>query len=189
MQTMTRRFVVRSETTAPVRLRPSSDRDYRVMSRVVRDAVDGRGKSCPIYTVPGFAAPRVEGKSYHWTTPGGRPVYHPSAYARAFGKAVYHGSTLQIVVGAGWMLRAAQRHEARADRDRASRRKALARLAKSTRRLTLTDALKAGLCAAGVRGWCMLAGLDIDAGATVSEVYAAYRRLPRPEVLRVLLAR
>jgi hypothetical protein len=178
----------RIKKDTPTLLRPTQDRDYRSMSRAVRGAVDSRGKNCPIFTVPGFAPPSVEGQSYHWTTPGGRPVYHPSAYSRAFGRPVYHGSTLRIVVGAGWLLRAALRAAQAQEQDRERTRRLMSRAAKSARRLTLQDAQKAGLCAAGVRGWCMLAGLDPDAGATLAEIVAAYRRLPRPEVLRVIRA-
>lgn len=80
---------------------------YRVLSRVVRAALNLSGTPYPIRFRDGFARPKLVGRSYHWTTPGGRPVYHPSAYRRAFGRPVYHGSTLEIVVGAGWALRAA----------------------------------------------------------------------------------
>lgn len=76
----------------------------RSVSRIVRAAVRMTGHSCPIIDVDGFAPPTVEGESYHWTTPGGRPVYHPNAYRRAWGKPVYHGSTLRIRVGRGWIL-------------------------------------------------------------------------------------
>ena len=58
----------------------------------------------PVVVVEGDAAPTLEGEGYHFTTPGGRPVYHPNAYRAAWGKVVYHASTLRVVVGAKWVL-------------------------------------------------------------------------------------
>jgi hypothetical protein len=58
--------------------------------------------TCPVRIVAGALAPEVRGESYHWTTPGGAPVRYPSAYSRAFGRPVYHASTLRVVVGEDW---------------------------------------------------------------------------------------
>jgi hypothetical protein len=56
-----------------------------------------------VVVVPGCAPPKLCGEGYHWVTPGGRPVYHPSAYRRAFGRPVYVHSTRRVEVGAMWL--------------------------------------------------------------------------------------
>lgn len=81
----------------------NGNRLARWVSRTVRAAVGLVGHSCPIVEVDGFDPPRREGRAGRFTTPGGRPVYHPNAYRRAWGKPVYHRSTLRIVVGRGWL--------------------------------------------------------------------------------------
>ena len=48
----------------------------------------------------GHAAPYWTGKSYYYTTPGGRPIAHPNAYRWS---KVYHGSTLTLRVGLDWV--------------------------------------------------------------------------------------
>lgn len=63
----------------------------------------GAHASCPVDVIPGDAAPEVTGRSYHWVTPGGRPVRYPSAYRRAWGKPVYVASTIGVEVGAEWL--------------------------------------------------------------------------------------
>jgi hypothetical protein len=78
--------------------------EYRTLSKTVRAAAGESGTPYPIEDKDGFDAPRLVGRSYHWTTPGGRPVYHPNAYRRAFGRPVYHGSSLRIEVGRGWLI-------------------------------------------------------------------------------------
>lgn len=71
--------------------------------RAARDACGlDRRDSCPVVRVAGNSAPRVCGRSYHWTTPGGKPVRYPSAYSRAFGRPVYHASTRRVIVGRDW---------------------------------------------------------------------------------------
>ena len=80
--------------------------DYRRASRMIRAACEQRGTSYPIVVDHSAAGrrrkPRLEGQSYHWTTPGGTPIRYPSAYRWA---KVYHASTLRIVVGAEWVAR------------------------------------------------------------------------------------
>lgn len=43
---------------------------------------------------------RRTGRGYHYTTPGGKPIYHPSAYRWP---KVYHASTLEIRVNPYWV--------------------------------------------------------------------------------------
>jgi hypothetical protein len=69
---------------------------------MVRLAV-GAHTSCPVTVVEGDVAPHCTGEGCHYVTPSGKPVYHPNAYRRAFGKPVYVASTLQVVVGQGWL--------------------------------------------------------------------------------------
>jgi hypothetical protein len=54
----------------------------------------------PVEIVDGPAAPRMKGESWHYTTPGGKPIHYPNAYRWP---KVYHNSTLRIVVGREWL--------------------------------------------------------------------------------------
>lgn len=74
------------------------------LRRAARRAVDAHA-SCPVVLIPGDNPPKLVGESFHFTTPGGRPVRYPNAYRRAYGKPVYHPSTLRVEVGAGFPLR------------------------------------------------------------------------------------
>ena len=67
----------------------------------------GIWSSCPVVVTGGDSPPTLEGEEYHYTTPGGAPVYHPNAYRRAWGKPVYHASTLRVEVGQDWRACAA----------------------------------------------------------------------------------
>jgi hypothetical protein len=49
-----------------------AEREWRAL---VRRACDCTGKPYPIVVLPGRVDwPRLVGRSYHWVTPGGRPV-------------------------------------------------------------------------------------------------------------------
>lgn len=69
--------------------------------RHVSDAV-------PVVAVEGSARPRLTGSPGGYFTPGGRPVAHPNAYRRAWGKPIYRPSTERVTVGAGYVLRLAR---------------------------------------------------------------------------------
>ena len=84
-------------------LQTRTSRLYRRVSKLVREKVGKSGHSCPIEYIQGDIPPRVEGRSYHFTTPGGKPVYYPNAYRRAWGKPCYNHSTIKIVVGLKWI--------------------------------------------------------------------------------------
>lgn len=73
--------------------------------RPVRAAAGCTGKPWPVVIVDGDGKPSLKGESYHFTTPGGRPVYYPNAYRRAYGKPVYNASTLHIEVGREWLAK------------------------------------------------------------------------------------
>ena len=64
----------------------------------------GEGNHVPVTIVDGDQEPESDYRSYYYTTPGGRPVYHPSAYRRAWGKPVYHCASGGITVGADWLV-------------------------------------------------------------------------------------
>jgi hypothetical protein len=59
----------------------------------------------PVDVVDGSAPPRRRGSPGHWTTPTGRPVYHPSSYGY---RTVYHVTTERVEVGAHWFRRVAR---------------------------------------------------------------------------------
>lgn len=77
-------------------------REYR--SWVRRQAGLKSGSGVTVRVVSGDVAPALQGESGHYTTPGGKPVYHPNAYRRAWGKPVYHCTTERVEVGEGWLL-------------------------------------------------------------------------------------
>ena len=79
-------------------------REDRRISKAVRKAAGWAGSPYPIKLVDGFEEPAAYGSEAYYTTPAGKPVYHPNAYRRAFGRPVYHHCTLEIVVGIGWVL-------------------------------------------------------------------------------------
>ena len=93
-----------STVTYPV---TTTTRHGRLMSRLIRTAIGESGTPTPITMVPGDAAPVITGKSYHYTTRSGSPIYHPSAYSKhGWSNMVYHGSTRTIVVGLDWVAAA-----------------------------------------------------------------------------------
>lgn len=73
----------------------------RVIRRIIRFAA-GVTHPYPVVVVPGNAAPALKGRSYHYTNKSGDIIYHPSAYKRAWGKPIYHHSTLRVEVGKDW---------------------------------------------------------------------------------------
>ena len=77
-------------------------RNYRQISKAVRVAINQSGTPYAIETVDGFAAPKLIGKSYFWTTLSGKTVVsHPNAYGWP---TWYHASTRRIQVGRGWLI-------------------------------------------------------------------------------------
>lgn len=80
----------------------TSFRNYSTISKTVRSKIGRAGSPYPIIAVDGFSAPKLEGKSYFWTTISGKTVvHHPNAYGYP---TLYHASTLRIVVGKGWLI-------------------------------------------------------------------------------------
>lgn len=75
----------------------------REIDRLIRRKA-GAGANVPIVVVSGSrSAPRLLGTGGYYTTPGGARIDHPNAYRRAWGKPVYHGSTLRVEVGGIWV--------------------------------------------------------------------------------------
>lgn len=66
---------------------------------------DERGYHLPIVVIAGVTAPRVDGATYYWTTPGGDICHYPAAYQARFGRPIYHASSRRVVVGAAWLGR------------------------------------------------------------------------------------
>jgi hypothetical protein len=72
-----------------------------VQRKAIRAAAGLSGTPYTIVVEPGNAGPRLEGKSYYWTTPSGLTVVrHPNAYSWP---KLYHPSTRRIVVGRRWV--------------------------------------------------------------------------------------
>lgn len=69
------------------------------------------GRHCPIEEVDGFAPPFLFGEPAYYTTVTGKPILgRLSAYRRAYGRPVYHCSTVRIVVGRGWLAEQLAKH-------------------------------------------------------------------------------
>ena len=80
----------------------NTTRQYRQLSKVVREVAGQTGTPYPIQDVDGFAAPKLVGRSYYWTTLSGKTeVRHPGAYGWP---TLYHASTRRIQVGRGWLI-------------------------------------------------------------------------------------
>ncbi len=81
-------------------------REYRRISKLVREACYQQGTPYPIEFVDGFDSPRTVGRRYHHVTQSGTVVNHPNAYLRKARSArlTYVPSTVRIRVGAGWVL-------------------------------------------------------------------------------------
>jgi hypothetical protein len=70
--------------------------------KAVRAAAELSGTPYPVIDKDGFDPPKLCGRTYYWTTPSGKTeVRHPNAYGW---KTLYHGSTLRIEVGRGWLI-------------------------------------------------------------------------------------
>jgi hypothetical protein len=70
--------------------------------RAIRHACHA-GCRMPIRIVVGNAHPHQVGEGYRWETIGGKPVYYPNAYRRAWGKPVYVPSSRCVEVGEEWV--------------------------------------------------------------------------------------
>lgn len=75
--------------------------------RAARRIAGVRDSFPQIEPVPGDTAPRALGSSYYFSTLGGTPIRHPSAYRWP---KVYHASTRRIEVGRAWLYRARRRY-------------------------------------------------------------------------------
>jgi hypothetical protein len=89
-------------TTTQTQDAPLSSRHARQYRAYVRQQCSA-GSHVRIDVVDGAQSPAVTGQAGYWTTPGGKPVYYPSAYRRAWGKPVYHCSTISVEVGREWL--------------------------------------------------------------------------------------
>ena len=75
--------------------------EYR---RWLRRQANRASTSSPIRLVDGPAAPEEIGESGYYTTPGGKRVNYPNAYRRAWGKPIYHASTIRVELGRDWAI-------------------------------------------------------------------------------------
>lgn len=58
----------------------------------------------PIKFVSGFIYPKPKGYKGCWKSNSGKEIYHPIAYLRNGGRAIYHHSTCRVEVGTDWFL-------------------------------------------------------------------------------------
>ncbi len=75
----------------------------KVIKRLLRNAANARS-NCPIKIINGNEPPKLKGRGYYYTNKSGHEIHHPSAYRKAWGKPIYHASTLRVEVGSSWLL-------------------------------------------------------------------------------------
>lgn len=62
--------------------------------------------NCPVVFIKNSKKkPELKGSSYYFTNKSGDIIRYPSAYSRAFGKPIYHNSTLRIEVGENYKFK------------------------------------------------------------------------------------
>lgn len=107
----------------------------------------------PVKAVDGDVYPILLGEAHHYTTPAGDPVRYPMAYQRAFGRPVYHQSTIRVEVGRDWLVAWRRQGGCYSPQGAADRLVCLSTV------LTLQGALDAalsgsiGACVDGVKAW------------------------------------
>ncbi len=72
------------------------------INRLIRWAAKDQPRwrnNLPIVFIKGNSPPTVKGRGYYWTNKRGDRILFPNAYAKAWGKPIYHRSTLRIEVG------------------------------------------------------------------------------------------
>jgi len=86
--------------------------EYDIYLRVIREVRSyaiRHNQGCytrsdaPVYLIEGKSAPHWRGHSFRYTTKTGKPVHHPNAYRKAWGKPVYVQSSRRIEVGREWV--------------------------------------------------------------------------------------
>lgn len=105
------RWVLHTNDESPRWLPVVTTPDERRVLRRRAKALD----RVPVRVVRGHRAPRARGRLGHYTTPTGKPIHYPNAYARrGWSSMVYHHSTARVEVGVDWLLRwREQQHEGR----------------------------------------------------------------------------
>lgn len=64
----------------------------------------GAHNNCPVVIVAGIMSPKLVGNKGYYTNKSGDIILHPQAYRKAWGKPIYHASSLRIEVGSDWLL-------------------------------------------------------------------------------------
>lgn len=75
--------------------------------RSLRNIAKGRTgwrNNLPIHIIEGDIAPRVVGRGFYYTNKSGDLIRYPNAYQKAWGKPIYHKSTIRIEVGKDYKL-------------------------------------------------------------------------------------
>lgn len=74
-----------------------------LIKRVLRKSLGARN-NCPVKIIEGSSIPKLKGYSSHYTNKSGDIIRYPIAHKKAYGKPIYHSSSLRIEVGAEWLL-------------------------------------------------------------------------------------
>ena len=73
--------------------------DIRI-ARKIRQIANASRANVPItQAADPLAAPVETGESYYFTNKSGHRIRYPNAYRRAYGKPIYHSSTISVEVG------------------------------------------------------------------------------------------
>jgi len=73
-------------------------------SKRIRKAAGIPGSQCSISVLDGGFPPTKAGRSSYYTNKSGVIVHNASAYRGAWGKPIYHPSTIKIEVGHEWLI-------------------------------------------------------------------------------------
>ena len=74
------------------------------LRKIIRKNAGVSGISVPIIFVEGDSKPECIGNKAYYTNKRGDVIRHPSAYKKAWGKPIYHTSTMAIKVGMEWPM-------------------------------------------------------------------------------------
>ena len=72
------------------------------IKKLIREIAKGQPgwrNNLPVVFIKGRAAPKVKGTGYYFTNKSGDIIRYPNAYSKAWGKPIYHPSTIRIEVG------------------------------------------------------------------------------------------
>lgn len=74
-----------------------------LIRRSIREIAKAPYNHVPIKFLDNCAPPVTKGNSFFFTNKRGDIIHYPNAYSRAWGKPIYHHSTVEVEVGKEWI--------------------------------------------------------------------------------------